>query len=220
MNAIDHLLGSKARVGRYMHTAAGTKYWPFDPRRDEVDILTIAHHLANQCRYNGATQHPKHLDRIFYSVAEHSVYCSYIGPAEEALERLLHDASESYIGDLIRPLKYDESFRAPYLRVEELNEHVVAQRFGLVYPYPAGVKIADEAVTEAEVAQVIIRSPHEEWESGKLHDDKKVAPVEIQCFAPFAARKFFLHRFHQLWNQAGNIRRVPHITTSFGCYSL
>ena len=29
-----------------------------------------------------------------YSIAQHSWYCSFIGPSEEALERLLHDGSE------------------------------------------------------------------------------------------------------------------------------
>lgn len=47
------------RTGNYMHTSSGSKYWPMDPRPAEVVIETIAHHLANRCRYNGATQHPQ-----------------------------------------------------------------------------------------------------------------------------------------------------------------
>lgn len=209
-----------ARTGRYMHCSNGKKYWPMDPKPHEVHIETIAHHLANRCRYNGATQHPTDPARIFYSVAEHSVYCSYIGPAEEALERLLHDASEAYNGDLIRPLKYDPMFAAPFKHVEDLNENAVALRFRLDYPYPPSVKIADEAVTTAEIQQIITKDPDEDWEVGRLHDSAKVAPIEIQCFYPHQAKKFFLHRFHQLWDEAANWRRQARGVNAFGCYDV
>lgn len=187
-----------ARSGNYMHTASGTKYWPIDPRPHDVHIYTIAHHLANRCRYNGATQHPTISERIFYSVAEHSVLCSYIGPEEEALERLLHDGSEAYNGDLIRPLKYDPMFAAPFKHVEHLNEAAIAKRFNLVFPFPPSVKIADEAVTAAECRQIIVHDPSEEWESGKLHDDSIVADIEIEMWSPWEAKNRFLARFYEL----------------------
>lgn len=186
------------RAGKYMHTANGRKYWPMDPRGDEVHIEVIAHHLATMCRYNGAVQHPKFKTKIFYSVAEHSVYCSQVCEPGLELECLLHDASEAYIGDLIRPLKYDEAFSAPFKRVEEINEAVIAQRFGLPYPMSPGVKRADEMVTAAEVRQIIVKDPNDEWESGKLHDDKVVAPITIEMWDPFTAKENFLARYHQL----------------------
>ena len=200
------------RQSRYMHTSNGKKYYPLDPRADEVHIDVVAHHLATRCRYNGACQHPTRPDRIFYSVAEHSLYVSRYVEEELkaphlALEALLHDGSEAYNGDLIRPLKYDPVFRAPFQRVEELNERVQAERFGLVYPYPHQVKLADEAVTAAEVQQIIIKDPIEEWNSGKLHDDSKVAPYEILMLDPYVAKRLFIDRYRDLWIRRSQMLR-------------
>lgn len=208
--------------GRSMHTASGHRYFPIDPRPSEVHIETIAHHLANRCRYNGATQHPTLPSRIFYGVAEHSVYVSeYVPPIEvlrrigytlyewnrTALERLLHDGSESYNGDLIRPLKYDPLFAAPFKLVEERNERAIAARYGLRYPFPSAVKIADEAVTAAEVNQIIVKLPGDDWETGKMHDDSNVADIEIAMWSPFDAKVLFMNRFHELWDVNANCRR-------------
>lgn len=205
------------RYGRFMFTASGRKYWPLDPRPHEVNIETIAHHLANKCRYNGATQHKTKPEKIFYSVAEHSVYCSYLGHPSEALERLLHDASEAYNGDLIRPLKYDPIFARPFRRVEEANESVIAVKYAL-NEKAESVKPADEAVTAAEVKQIIVMDPSEDWEQRLLlHDASKVAPIEIQMLDPWKAKKFFLHRFHQLWDAEKNWRRIGN---GFGCYDV
>lgn len=211
---------SAERLGHWMHTAAGGQYWPMDPRPEDVNIETIAHHLANKCRYNGATQHPGKPERMFYSVAEHSVYCSYIGPASEALERLLHDASEAYNGDLIRPLKYDPMFAMPFRHVEGINEAAVAMRFGLKWTLPSSVKIADEAVTATEVAQIIKHPDPANKVNGRLHDASKLAPIQIACLFPHQAKRFFLHRFKQLWNEKANCRRHPLNDKAFGCYAI
>lgn len=202
------------RNGRYMHTSSGRKYWPLDPKPDEVDINVVAHHLATRCRYNGATQHPIFRSKIFYSVAEHSVYVSryveeILRKPEYALEALLHDGSEAYNGDLIRPLKYDELFRGPFKVVEDLNEAAGAARFNLVYPYPAEVKLADEAVTTAEMQQIIPKDPCDEWESGKLHDDSLAAPYEILMLSPYEAKEMFLDRFEQVMRNRAKFRALP-----------
>lgn len=209
-----------ARVGSYMHSSNGRKLFPFDPRPAEMHIDNIAHHLANTCRYNGATQHKTITDRIFYSVAEHSVYCSYIGSSKFALERLLHDAAEHILGDIIRPLKHAEVFSGPYKELEVLNEEALAKRFGLIYPYPSCVKSADEAVTAAECEQIVCRDPSEEWISGRLHDDSKIAPFKIEMLLPFEAKTFFLQRFNELWDSDLNIRRISSFRYSFGCIEI
>lgn len=203
MEKISPITNGQPVRGRYMHTSNGKKYWPLDPHPQEVHIEVVAHHLATRCRYNGAVQHPVFRSKIFYSVAEHSVLVSryieeVLGRPEYALEGLLHDGSEAYNGDLIRPLKYDESFRAPFKIVEERNEAAGASRFGLVYPYPKEVKVADEAVTAAEVLQIVPKDPSENWDQGKLHDDSRVAPYEIEMLLPFEAKEQFLMRYEEL----------------------
>lgn len=65
---------------------------------DDIFIEDIAWGLGRTLRYGG------HI-RQNYTVAMHSVVASYYVPEEYALEALLHDAAEGYIGDIIWPVK-------------------------------------------------------------------------------------------------------------------
>lgn len=184
------------REGPYMHTVSGHPYWPYDPRVDEVDIEVIAHHLSMQCRFNGAVQK-------FFSVAEHSYWCSFCGPDSEALERLLHDAAEAYIGDMIRPLKKLAEVGYRYRQLEFRNEKVIAEAFGLRYPWPPSVKIADEYIVGLEIDQLI---HHIGDNPTPLHDGDEArrilganAPhIAFFCWPPDMAKKMFLSRFETL----------------------
>ena len=79
---------------------------------DNVAIEDIAHALSMICRGNG------HL-RFFYSVGLHSINCAQETLPEDTKQELvlaclLHDATEAYIADSIRPVKnqlpeYEES---------------------------------------------------------------------------------------------------------------
>jgi len=190
------------RVGNYMHVVTGGKYYPFDPRPEEVDIVTIAHHLATRGRFNGATQHPTDERRIHYSVAEHSVYVAQyvefeLGRPDLALTALLHDGAEAYNGDLIRPLKYSEEFRKPFERVETLNETAVARRFGIPFPYPPEIKIADNAVGLAELLTIVPRNDNEEWLT-MFGDDVKPAKIDFAMYDPYFAKQFFLREYERI----------------------
>ena len=86
-----------------METASGVRFNLRDPDPADVRIGDIAHHLARQCRYNGAC-------RGFLSVAQHSVVVARIlddryGDMRLSLLGLLHDAHEAYTGDIVRGLK-------------------------------------------------------------------------------------------------------------------
>jgi hypothetical protein len=86
-----------------MQLGEGRVFYPLDPRADEVNIKDIARSLSRIIRFNGHSDKP-------VSVAQHSIQCAYIAKRllyDEAMQRfmLLHDASEAYIGDMIRPLK-------------------------------------------------------------------------------------------------------------------
>lgn len=92
------------RIGDWVGMASGRKFWPLDPRPEEVEIEDIAQALSNLCRFGGHCS-------AFYSVAQHSVWvarhveCERPGRPLLALHALLHDAAEAYLGDVIRPLK-------------------------------------------------------------------------------------------------------------------
>ena len=84
-------------------TYSGIRMNPVNPQREDIDIRDIAHALSLVCRGGG------HVIQ-FFSVAQHSLIC-----AEEARLRgcsarvqmgaLLHDSSEAYMSDLVRPVK-------------------------------------------------------------------------------------------------------------------
>jgi len=84
--------------GHWMDTYTGKHFHLLNPQSDEVDIQDIAHHLSLLCRFTGAC-------RTFYSVAEHSVRVSHIVSPKSQLAALLHDAAETYINDVSRPVK-------------------------------------------------------------------------------------------------------------------
>lgn len=144
------------RIGDWMSTYTGRRFYVCDPRTEEVFIEDIAHSLALQCRFNG------HI-RTFYSVAQHSLLVAGIvwdalDPEPTWVQRmqgvqelrgvilnnldpvsalptlrwlireyaLLHDGSETYLGDLIRPVKHS---MPDYLAVEGSVQSVVFDRF-------------------------------------------------------------------------------------------
>lgn len=108
--------GPQYMSGNWMHFANGRKVWPLSPTVDDIDWSTIPRVLANICRFGGHTER-------FYSVAEHSLlvrgivtrklgtslhHWSTIKKKQIQIRALIHDASEAFTGDIIRPLK--ESF--------------------------------------------------------------------------------------------------------------
>jgi uncharacterized protein len=187
----------------YMHTSAGRKYYPFAPTPDQVDIGVIAHHLATRARWAGATQHPKFKERILFSVAEHSIYVAdyveyELGRPDLALAALLHDGSEAFNGDLIRPLKYSPEFSEPFKQVEILNEAAVEARFNVIEQMKQPeIKIADDAVCYAEWLQIVpTRQSEGDWEQHFKAD--KPANIEIEMMLPYQAKEAFLDRFYQI----------------------
>lgn len=183
---MGEVMTGQPRRGDWQQVHTGIQFWPLDPRPEEVDILDIAHALAHQCRYGG------HCER-FYSVAEHSLYVSYVVPSELALVGLMHDATEAYCVDVPRPLK---PFLSGYKEIEDRLWRAIATRFGMPEDMPKAVKEADNAVLLAEKAQIMKVEPAP-WCIPGLP-----AAVKIACLCPEIAERLFLNRFHQLYTEA------------------
>jgi hypothetical protein len=169
--------------GKYIATVSGKCYYPTSPDPGELDIGDIAHALSNLCRYTGHT-------RRFYSVAEHSVLVSHIVPPELAYVGLMHDATEAYLGDIARPVKY---LLPQYAELEEKNWRVIAQRFGLPLEIPEAVHKADSGICNAEMAELIpsFKAPTYVAEFGKPN-------IKPAGWLPSRAKYEFLRRFHEL----------------------
>lgn len=77
----------------------------------------------------------------FYSVAQHSVNVSLLVPEDLALEGLMHDASEAFIGDILSPLK--RAIGPAIKDIESRIEVELAKRFGFRFPFDPAIKLAD-----------------------------------------------------------------------------
>lgn len=134
----------------WMQTYSGQAFFPNDMSRSEIVVADIAHALSMQCRYNGHV-------RQFYSVAEHCVLMSYAVPPEDALWALLHDATEAYVGDLVRPVK---KHLPDFVRIENAIMRKIVDQFDLgSYEMPASVKEADNRIIENERRALLADSP-------------------------------------------------------------
>ncbi len=110
----------------FILTYTNTKFYPLEPRLEDIKILDIAHALSLMTRANG------HLKQ-FFSVAQHSINCFIEAESrgyskKVQLACLLHDASESYISDITRPVK--KNLRE-YYDIEARLQHAIYERYGI-----------------------------------------------------------------------------------------
>jgi 5'-deoxynucleotidase YfbR-like HD superfamily hydrolase len=148
---------------------------------EDFNIEDIAHALSNICRYGGHT-------RVFYSVAQHCVLCSLHVEPECAREALFHDASEAFMGDMVRPLK---DCVPEFKRIEERTEFAIATRFGLRYPWPAAVKEVDDRMLFTERRDLIVHQPDWGW-------FVQPYPFVVQPVAAHEAKAMFFDRAREL----------------------
>lgn len=174
----------------WIQTFTGKKFYPFAPTASDICIEDIAHSLAMQCRFGG---HSKQ----FYSVAQHSWLMSTHWFQDEELQRyaLLHDASEAYLGDIPRPLKYRPDFYF-YRNAERVLQEMIYIKFGLNPIEPIEIKRADHEVLCEEAMSEKIMSPlHPEWQ-------ERCKPLMgLHPQLPEKAEKMFLARFIKLFRE-------------------
>ena len=103
-------------------TASGITIDLLNPRVQDININDITSGLSKICRFGGQISH-------FYSVAQHSVLCSHLAPQELKKAALMHDASEAYLGDVIKPLK--NLLGAAYEEIEARFMERIFERFGV-----------------------------------------------------------------------------------------
>lgn len=180
-------------VPSWIQTYSGKKYDVFNPDPNAIYIEDIAHALSNLCRYNGHTPG-------FYSVAEHSILVSEIfqDGRKMALYALLHDAAEAYIGDYCHPIKQHLK------NINELEDHnlkVIFGVFGLEYPAPDEIELADRAITVLEYESLMYRGL--KWELEKKCHNNPYVPfariLGINGYSPKEAKMKFLQRFEELY---------------------
>jgi hypothetical protein len=174
-----------------VHTFSGRSLYPQAPTYDAIAIEDIAHALSQQCRFVGQIG-------AFYSVAQHSVLCSYLCEPGDALAALLHDAAEAYLGDLPRPVRAlvgMDAFEACELHLTT----VILQRFGLLGPVPASVRVADDVLCRLEAHELFPTPP--EWARDV---ESPMTQMRISPWGSDLARVKFLDRFAALTSEVSS----------------
>lgn len=167
----------------WMQTFGGTAFDPLNPVLEDIHISDIAHHLSLTCRYSGAVQR-------FYSVAEHSVLVARAVPPEHFRWGLLHDATEAYIADLVRPIKH----RMPeYRAVEDNLMAFICTRFGLPLDCPPEVHDADLRIVVDEKAALLGPEP-KPWNA--IAGCEPLG-VEVTGWLPEVAEQMFLASYYE-----------------------
>ena len=152
----------------YVSTFLGNRFYPLEPRIDQIAIEDIAHGLAYQCRFNGQTCD-------FYSVAQHSLIVASIVPPPMQLAALLHDSAEAYLGDMVKPLKV---LLPEFARIEEQVTEIIAAAFGVDFSDYVAIKKADLVALATEKRDLMPYSV-ESWDylDGVLPLPEKINPV-------------------------------------------
>jgi uncharacterized protein len=177
----------------YISTYLGNRFFPLEPRIDDVAIEDIAHGLAYQCRFNGQT-------RLFYSVAQHSLIVCSLVPNELKLAALLHDAAEAYLGDMVKPLKV---LLPAFSEIEDNVSRIIGERFGVDLDHHPLVKQADMVALITEKRDLMPYSV-EEWSILKGIEPMS---VPIQAMSPDLAKQVFLDEFVRLTKDNGSTHR-------------
>ena len=135
------------RKGDWIQTYSGGRFYPFDPRVEDVTLDDIVHALAYTNRYGGHLETP-------ISVLTHTLIVYHLvkranGNRVERLWALLHDAAEAYIGDIPTPIKRNFP---EFSEMEDKILRVVCEKFQLPFEMPALVKTKDYYAISIEKA--------------------------------------------------------------------
>lgn len=189
-------VGIKREVyrGAWMSTHTGGRFYPLTPKPEDIQIGDIASALSKQTRFNG------HINE-FYSVAQHSVLASHlvttkVDRVRVQMQALLHDASEAYTGDMVKPLKiYDEFFQD----IEDRVWKAISEKFNIPFEMYREVKDIDSLLVTAEKRDLFPQA--EEWD---YQPDVRHIPT-IEPWSWRKAEKEFMKRYRQLKREIGNV---------------
>lgn len=130
----------------YFNTVSGNKISIHDPQIEMINVEDISHALSNLCRFGGHSSN-------FYSVAQHSVLVKDLAyknrePRDVQFAALMHDATEAYCQDIIKPLK--NIIGASYECIESRFEKVIAEKYSINPNHFKYIKRYDRMALEIE----------------------------------------------------------------------
>ena len=194
------------RKGDWIQMQNGKPFWPLDPRIEEITIEDIAHSLSLQCRWNGHC-------REFYSVAQHCVLVAQEAQEIEpraALWGLMHDATETYLTDVPRPLK---PLLQGYKEAEDALALSIIDKFNI--PFDPAI---DAAVHQADAVQLLLErnelldDPVIPWGNAQSYEDSLSKESlsdryeDFYCWEPKTAAWRFMEEFNFMMFIENNMR--------------
>jgi len=137
------LIEAKATNPNAILIHSGVLFDVFNPKKEDINIIDIAHGLSNICRYGGHS--PK-----FYSVAQHS------------------DSTETVVGDLPTPIKKN---MPEYVKIEDNLMSIISEKFNLSFPLTENTHRVDRLILEFEYKN-FFEEPNEDFEFWKPEEAK------------------------------------------------
>jgi hypothetical protein len=188
----------------WVETRSGTKFDLLDPTPAMVSIEDIAWGLSRINRFNGQTELI-----LPYSVADHSLWVAeYLytltGSAEVALHGLLHDAHETYTGDITTPIKKLAGVIGIIVALQDRIQQAIHGALNLPLKIPAVVERADNMAMAMEV-KLMLPSRGEGWKLVEL-DQVSGAIPKPRCRAPMQGYKDFIVSYRHL---CAEMQRFP-----------
>lgn len=167
----------------WIQTYIGERFYPLEPRVEDINIIDIAHSLSLICRFNGHC-------KFFYSVAQHSVLLSRLVRNYKRYA-LLHDAAEAYFADVSMPVK---SALFDLQIIEKRIMDCIKLRFK--FRQSASMKHAELRLLATEKAWVMHDSLYE-WSS--LKNIKPFSLCITHGWGPEEAEFVFLEEYKKLF---------------------
>lgn len=172
--------------GAWISTLYTPRFHFLEPVESEVDIRDIAHSLSGSNRFGA---HGKY----FYSVAEHSIHIAHILRVRKAsvvtqLAGLLHDAEETYLPDIPKPVKlHMPEANKIYVKLRE----VIYKKFKVQDADWELIKDLDDRICTAEAKVLGI------WNKDWAPTGKRLV-VELGFWSPRIAEAYFLNGYETL----------------------
>ena len=180
--------------GNSIKTASGIYFDFSNPCQSKVLIGDIATALSKICRFGGQLA-----GDTFYTVAEHCVHCVKLAVEDGVTDNkillaiLLHDATEAYCGDVVKPLK--NLVGEAYQQIEKRVENVIAETFNV--DFDANHSIIKKYDCEMLIAEKkkLFNNPSERWNN---EENVRVVEVDFKLHGPKKAKAKFLKMFTKM----------------------
>lgn len=180
----------------WSQTYSGRRMSILNPQPEDIYIEDIAAAISKQCRFNGHC-------KSFYSVGQHCIYGSELAfkyyDREVAKEFLLHDATEAFVGDLVRPVKVH---LPEFETIEQRFWKAIATRFNLPLLMSEECKYIDDVMVTWEKRDLLPNS--EDWP--KLPDISHLNLPTLNCLSWEHVEWAYLKRYKELFDENFDLR--------------